>query len=194
MDLSSDFLAVERILGVQWAVESDTLGFHNILKDKPLTRRGILTTICSIYYPLGMAVPILLTGKDFARSVPCEDWDNEIDDEFRVHWENWRSQLSSLEYFSMDHCVKPDGFGSVNSMQIHHFSDASATCYGQVTFLQIVNDKGNIHCSFFMGMSRLAPLKAITILCLELTAATISVRISGMVSRELQDPVDSETY
>ena len=29
---------------------------------------------------------------------------------------------------------------------------------------------------------------------LELTAATISVRIGGMVSRELDDPVDSETY
>lgn len=72
LDLSSEFLPVERILGVQWAVESDTLGFHIILKDKPLTCQGILTTICSIYYPLGMAVPFLLTGKDFARSVPCE--------------------------------------------------------------------------------------------------------------------------
>ena len=72
LDLSSELLPVERILGVQWAVESDTLGFHIILKDKPLTRQGILTTICSIYYPLGMAVPFLLTGKDFARSLPCE--------------------------------------------------------------------------------------------------------------------------
>ena len=122
------------------------------------------------------------------------DWDDEIDDEFRICWENWRSQLSAFEDFSMDHCVKPDGFGSVISMQIHHFSDSSATGYGQVTYLRIVNDKCNIHCSFLMGMSRLAPLKGIRILRLELTAVTISVQIGGMVSRELEDPVDSETY
>ncbi|XP_068758326.1 uncharacterized protein [Montipora capricornis] len=94
----------------------------------------------------------------------------------------------------MDRCVKPDNFGSVISRQIHHFSDASAIGYGQVTYLRIENDKGNIHCSFLMGKSHLAPLKAMTIPRLELTAATMSVRIGGMVSRELVDPVDSETY
>ena len=94
----------------------------------------------------------------------------------------------------MDRCVKPGGFGSLISRQIPHFSDASATGCGQVTYLRIVNDKGNIHCSFLMGKSRLGPLKAITIPSLELIAATISVRIGGWVSRELDDPVDSESY
>ena len=63
LDLSSDFLPVERAIGVQWAVESDTPWFGIILKDKPLTRRGILSTICSIYDPLGIAAPFSLTGK-----------------------------------------------------------------------------------------------------------------------------------
>ena len=143
-----------------------------------------------------MAAPFLLTGKKILQDL-CRtklDWDDEIDDEFRVRWENWRSQLSALEHFSMDRCVKPDNFGSVISRQIHHFSEASAIGYGQVTYLRVENDKGNIHCSFLMGKSRLAAIKAMTIPRLELTAATISVRIGGMVSRELDDPVDSETY
>ena len=83
---SSDFLPVERALWVQWAVESDTLGFRIILKDKPLTRRGILSTICSIYDPLGMAAPFVLTGKKILQDL-CRtklDWDDEIDDEFRL--------------------------------------------------------------------------------------------------------------
>ena len=196
LDLRSNFLPVERALGVQWAVESDTFWFRIILKDKPLTRRGILSTICSIFDPLGMAAPFLLTGQKILQDL-CRtmlDWDDEIDDEFRVRWENRRSQLSALEHFSMDRCVKPDGFGSVISRQIHHFSDASAIGYGQVTYLRIENDKGDIHCSFLMGTSRLAPLKPMTIPRLELTATTISVRIGGMISRESDDPVDSETY
>ena len=116
LDLSSNFLPVERALGAQWAVESDTFGFGIILKDKPLTRRGIL----------------LLTGKKILQDL-CRtklDWDDEIDDEFRELWENWKSQLSALEHFSMDRCVKPDRFGSVISRQIHHFSDAIAIGYG----------------------------------------------------------------
>ncbi|XP_028413661.1 uncharacterized protein LOC114536517 [Dendronephthya gigantea] len=63
LDLNCDRLPIERALGVQWFVESDELGFKIILKDKPLTRRGILATISSIYDPIGMAAPILLSGK-----------------------------------------------------------------------------------------------------------------------------------
>ena len=63
IDLCRDHLPIERALGVQWFVESDELGFKIVLKDKLLTRRGILSTISSIYDPIGMAAPILLPGK-----------------------------------------------------------------------------------------------------------------------------------
>lgn len=156
LDLGCHFLPDERALGVQWAIESDTLGFRIILKDMPLTRRGFLSTICSVYDPLGIAAPFLLNGKKILQDL-CRlkiDWDEEIDFEFCARWEKWRSQLSALEDFSMDRCVIPDGFGSVVSRQIHHFSDASATGYGQVTYLRSVDDKSNIHCAFLMGKSR----------------------------------------
>ena len=38
-------------------------------------------------------------------------WDKQIGEEFRVRGEKWKCQSSSLEYFSMDLCVKPVGFG-----------------------------------------------------------------------------------
>ena len=63
LDLSRDVLPIERALGVQWCVQSDSLQFRVVLKDKPLTRRGILSSISSIYDPLGLAAPFLLTGK-----------------------------------------------------------------------------------------------------------------------------------
>ena len=147
LDLSCYFLPVERALGVQWAIESDTLGFQIILKDKSLTRHGILSTICSVYEPLGIAAPFLLNRKKILQDL-CRmkiDWDEEIDLEFRTRWEKWKSQLSALEDFSMDRCVILDGNGSVVLRQIHHFSDASATGYGQVTYLRSVDDQGNIH-------------------------------------------------
>ena len=53
----------EQALGILWNVEADTLGFKIAIKEKPLTRRGMLSTLSSIYDPLGLGLPFLLKGK-----------------------------------------------------------------------------------------------------------------------------------
>ena len=53
LDLLQDKLPVERALGIQWCVELDTFQFWLVLNDRPLTRRGILSTSNSVYDPLG---------------------------------------------------------------------------------------------------------------------------------------------
>ena len=58
IDLLHDSLPVERALGIQWCVESDTFQFRLVLRDRPLTRRGILSTINSVYDPLGFLAPV----------------------------------------------------------------------------------------------------------------------------------------
>ena len=89
LELGSDYYPVERALGVQWAIESDMFGFMFVIKDQPLTRRGILSTISSVYDPLGIAAPFLLVGKKILQDL-CQTklgWDDEICEEFRVRWE-----------------------------------------------------------------------------------------------------------
>lgn len=54
---------LERALGIHWHIESDTLRFLIFLKDQPATRRGILSTIASVFDPLGLIAPFLLIGK-----------------------------------------------------------------------------------------------------------------------------------
>ena len=90
--------------------------------------------------------------------------------------------------------MKPVDFGTVVSRQLHSFSDACLSGYGQVTYLRIENGKGDLHCSFLMGKARLAPVKPTTIPRLELTAATVSVQVGKMIRRELDVPIDSETF
>ncbi|KAK3752634.1 hypothetical protein QZH41_000498 [Actinostola sp. cb2023] len=63
LDLDHDALPMERALGVQWCIEADTFEFRITLKDLPCTRRGILSTISSIFDPLGFVAPLLLDGK-----------------------------------------------------------------------------------------------------------------------------------
>ena len=47
LDLRHDVLPDQRSLGTYWCIEDDTIGFRIEHKDKPLTRRGILPTVCS---------------------------------------------------------------------------------------------------------------------------------------------------
>ena len=84
----------------------------------------------------------------------------------------------------MNRCYKPKQFGKVAKMEIHHFSDASSTGYGQVSYMRIVNELGHVHCSFLLGKARVAPLKFITIPRLELSAAVLSVKQSVFLQRE----------
>ena len=53
--LKCDNLPVERALGIQWCIQSDSFGFRIIVNSKPFTRRGILSTVSSIFDPLGFS-------------------------------------------------------------------------------------------------------------------------------------------
>ncbi|XP_068690710.1 uncharacterized protein [Montipora foliosa] len=58
----------------------------------------------------------------------------------------------------------------------------------------MVDTDGNIHCSFVIGKSRLAPLNAITIPRLELSAAVVSVKLDNMIRRELDLPIEESIF
>ena len=180
-------MPIERALGVQWCVESDTFQFRIVLCDRPLTRRGILSTINSVYDPLGFIAPVILVGKQILQQM-CQDnsdWDSSLPEDLHVRWDRWRQNLHLLESVRVNRCVKPEGFGEVDVTELHHFSDASTTGYGQCTYLRIVNKFQRVHCSLLMGKSRVAPMKSVTIPRLELTAATVSTRISSILKVEL---------
>lgn len=70
----------------------------------------------------------------------------------------------------------------------------SSKGYGAVSYLQQIDVNGKVHCSFIMAKSRLAPLKAMTILRMELSAAVLATRLDHMIRQELDLPVESSTF
>ena len=57
---------------MHWCLEKDAFGFQINLKDKPNTRRGLLSCISSIYDSLGIAAPFLLQAKRILQQF-CND-------------------------------------------------------------------------------------------------------------------------
>lgn len=188
LDLDIDPLPVERALGIVWCAENDTLQIRIELRDRPLTRRGILSTVCSIYDPNGFASPVTLRGKQILQDL-CRrkiDWDSPLPDDVRPKWEKWRNEIAELQKLEIPRCYKPAGFGEVKCAELHHFSDASYDGYGQCSYLRLINDQDEVSCSLVVAKSRVTPLKLVTIPRLELTAATISAKMSAFLRKELR--------
>jgi hypothetical protein len=187
LDLNFDDLPIERALGIEWNVVSDSFQFRLVLSKKPFTRRGILSTVASVYDPLGCLSPFVLLGKQILQQMCKENtaWDEPLSEELKPKWEQWLIELSTLVNIKIARCIKPAEFGTVIHRELHHFSDASTKGYGQCSYLRIVNEQGMTHCAFVMGKSRVTPLKVVTIPRLELTAALVSVRISQLLRYEL---------
>ena len=173
---------------MQWSLEDDCFRFLITLKDRPATRRGILSAVSAVYDPLGFLSPVVLSGKRILQDI-CRDqidWDVPLSDELVCRWRKWCDGLPELESLRIPRCFKPEGFGVVKSAELHHFSDASTTGYGQCSYLRLVNNNNEVHCSLVLAKARVTPLRQITIPRLELTAATLSVKIAEVLRSELK--------
>lgn len=187
LDLVFKDVKLERALGIHWHIESDTFRFCLCLKDQPATRRGILSTVASLYDLLGFVAPFLLMGKRVLQEM-CRHgtgWDDPLLSELQLVWERWKNDLANLEKITLPRCYLPPGFGRVVRKELHHFSDASTCGYGQCTYLRQVSEDGSVHCALVMAKSRVAPIKVTTIPQLELAAAVVSVTASNTVKEEL---------
>ena len=155
--------------------------------DKPLTRKGLLAILSSIYDPLGLVSPFLLKGRKIIQEL-CKDsfqWDHPIPENIKQQWLKWKSNLGKLNSIKIARCFKPKNFGNVKGYSLHHFSDASDIGYGQASYLRMVNEDGKVYCCLLIGKSCVTPLKFVSVPRLELTAAVLSVKISQQLKQEL---------
>ena len=122
-DLSSGEIPQERALGIIWKIEEDTLGFQLQLLKKPLTRRGLLSVLSSVYDPLGIAGPFLLEGRSIIQELCKNDlkWDEKIPQDITSQWNRWLNRLQGLNKLSIPRCYTPEEFGKISHYSLHHF-------------------------------------------------------------------------
>ena len=188
--------SIERVLGMCWHVEFDYFQFSVKLPERALTRRGVLSSLSSLFDPLGFLSPIILLPKLLLQSL-CKQglgWDDQIPQPEADQWTSWLHNLPLLSNFKVERCFKPANFGRIASCELHHFADASALAYGVCSYLRLTDEHGKIHCSLLMSKSRLAPIKAMSIPRLELSAAVLSVRLDIFLRKELHLSLSDSTF
>ena len=195
-ELESEEVQKERALGVVWSIKTDTFGCQIPSKDKPATKRGILSELSSVYNPLGLASPFILKGSRIIQKL-CQGntvWHDTVSDEVQKEWTKWKGKLPALEEIEIQRCIKPADFGRVVESSIHHFSDASEDGYGQTSYLKLANNQSVIHGVLLIGKARVSPLNYVFILRLELVAAAVSVKIVLLLREELDIEINKQYF
>ena len=186
LDFYGAHLPAEGALGVVWDAERDSLGFRFRDTETPATKRGMLKKTASVFDPLGIAAPFLITAKILMQKLWMLqlDWDEELEGEERLQWERWLHELPKLREVHIDRCIVPSS-ERAEEKQIHVFCDASNEAFGAVAYLRVTSADGT-HCSsFLMSKTRVAPLKQLSIVRLELQAAVLAVRLVDALLKEV---------
>ena len=185
LDLSQSKNILHRVLGVVLDFNEDCFQIDVNVKDKPLTRRGILSQISAVFDPLGFVAPTTLKARLILQDL-CRlelGWDVPIPEHLAYRWSKWISNLNCLAQLKVDRYFLD--FREADQIQLHVFCDASQEGYGVVAYLRICKS-GNICIKFVIGKSRLAPMKSISVPRLELEAATLAAKLNYAILRELR--------
>ncbi|XP_070203690.1 uncharacterized protein [Littorina saxatilis] len=178
--------SAERALGVRWTLATDSLNFLNKPNNQPSTKRGVLSTVASIFDPLGLISPVVLRGRMILQEA-CKsglDWDQALPVELAVKWSEWLRDVTALSTISIPRYYFPESVLPWRLVEFHHFADASTVGYGECSYLRIVDKQGRPHCAVVMAKSKVAPVRSVTVPRLELQAAVLSVKIARFLQRE----------
>ncbi|PIK56556.1 hypothetical protein BSL78_06524 [Apostichopus japonicus] len=196
IDLTNDPLPTQRSLGILWNLKTDAFAFKVSCEDKSFTHRGILSTVNSLYDPLGLVAPVTLHGKVLVRELTSGrvDWDAPLSPDKEEEWNQWRDSLQALQQLSVPRCYTKVSLSSTRRKELCIFADASEKAIGAVAYLRATDNEGNPHVGFVMGKSKLAPRPAHTIPRLELCAAVLATEMFELINEEIEVKFDAVKF
>lgn len=196
LNLGADPLPLQRSLGLIWNLESDSFSFQVSREEKPFTKRGILSTVQSLYDPLGFVAPITVQGKALVRELSSKeyDWDDPLPSDKQEAWKLWKESLLELEKLHIKRRYVPVPLASSKSRELCLFSDASTQAIAAVAYLRVTNAENKCHIGFIMGKAKLAPHPANTVPRLELCAAVLATEMADAICSEIDIEIQAVRF
>lgn len=79
---------MDRALGIHWDVKGDTIILVVSKKERPENRKGVLSSIATVYDQLGFASPLILPGRKLNQEL-CRlkfNWGEKLPQELCTCW------------------------------------------------------------------------------------------------------------
>ena len=175
---------ITKVLVLQWGTITDQLTVNTKKIDNSMTattKRQVLTTIASLFDPLGYLTPATIKMRLFLQNLWIQEkgWDDQLKNEGIEKWQKIIAEMKELSTISV-----PRHIGGENP-QLLCFCDASEKAYATDIYLKILCEgKADVNLPFLK--SRIAPKKKMSIPRLELLALLIGIRSLKFVSKELK--------
>lgn len=196
LNLDADLPHMQRSLGVSWDISEDVFTFKVSVAEKPYTRRGVLSTVNSLFDPLGFAAPVSIQGRSLLRELTSEtcDWDDPLPEEKQKEWKMWKDSLKELEQVRIPRQYTSVSLSQAQSKELCVFCDASTTAIAAVAYLRMTDASNNTDVGFVLGKAKLAPCPETTVPRLELCAAVLAVEIADTIVDEMDMVFDAVTF
>lgn len=165
----------QKILGLQWLPSQDIFTISVNSEYRECTKRNILSTIARLWDVMGFVAPVILYAKLLIKSLWLLkiDWDADPPPNIRIAWEQFYTELPSLQNIRIPRHIGIDSDDSV--ITILGFADASEKAYGGVVYVHVSNNSENkknlVH--LLCAKSKVAPVKTVSLARLELCAALL---------------------
>ncbi|KAL4009495.1 hypothetical protein ACER0C_003347 [Sarotherodon galilaeus] len=166
----------QRSLGLIWEITRDTFTYSVATSNKPFTRRGVLSSVNSVFDPLGLLAPVTIgpTQRAYFGMFRLG----------RTPSRGQTKQMGNMEKF-------PSGSSQAERKELCLFSDASTKAIGAVAYLKAIQTDGKVEVGFIMGKAKLAPLSESTIPRLELCAVVLAAEMADLIQDELDLDFDA---
>lgn len=195
LDLCAQDSPVQRSLGLLWNVNTDTFTFKVDNEQKAFTRRGVLSTVNSLYDPLGFLAPITIQGRLILRELTSltDDWDAALPDNMKAEWSNWKDSLQDLEDLQIPRPYTSLSTSGAQTKTLCVFADASVKAIAAVAYIKL-STSNKTEIGFVFGKTKLAPQAGLTIPRLELCAAVLAVEVAELIVAEIDITFDDIEY
>ena len=185
----------EKILGTVWNHAEDVLLFNvNPPKDITFTKRAMLSQIARIFDPAGFAAAFLVRARIGMQRLWQQglEWDQELPSPAREEWVRFFQEMGDLNHVTFERSLTPED--AIGIPTLCTFSDACNEAFGACAYIRWQTKSNKYDTRFIATKSRVAPLKPLTIPCLELQAAVLATRLYQSIAEESRLQFEKVTF
>ncbi|CAI6345625.1 unnamed protein product [Macrosiphum euphorbiae] len=196
--LNLDESCTTKTLGLVWNPFNDVYQYkvNNNCKNNAerITKRIVLSTIATIFDPLGLVGPVVVVAKIFMQKLwqARINWDDPVASSLHEEWQNYQQTLPELKKIHIPRWII--GCSNVLVTQIYGFADASIQAFGACLYARTTDALGNHHSRLIVAKSKVAPLKVVSLARLELCAAVLFARLAYKIIPKLNITINKKHF